>query len=399
LSYQPEDVPLLVVAGEASGDQHAARLLTALRRERPDVAAFGMGGEELLAAGLERLADSQEVAVVGIAEALKVLPRARQVFHQLLAESERRRPPLAVLVDFPEFNLRLARQLAKRGIRVAYYVSPQVWAWRRRRVRTIARFVDRMLVLLPFEAAFYRDHGVEVEHVGHPLVDEVPQLPQAWDRPRAADDPFRVVLLPGSRRSEIAAVLPPMLAGAASLAGQTPIALTLVRAQTVPREQIEALLAGSPLPVRVVESGDRYAAIAGSHLALCASGTATLEVGMLGTPLVVLYRLHPWSYWLGRALVRLPWFSLVNLVLGEAVVPELLQRETRPERVAAEGLRLLRDAAARDAMRHRLAELRPRLGESGASGRAAQAVARLLPAPGGGAVAGSLDRRPREACG
>ena len=377
----PRGVPLLVVAGEASGDLHAARLIAELRRERPDVAPFGLGGDELAAVGVERLADSREVAVVGITEVLRVLPRARQVYRALLAESDRRRPAAALLVDFPEFNLRLARQLERRGVPVAYYVSPQVWAWRRGRVRTIARVVHRMLVLFPFEAAFYRGHGVHVEHVGHPLVDEVPELPQAWDRPHGAGGPFRVVLLPGSRHSEVAALLPGMLEAAAAMARDVPVELTLVRARTVETAQLAPLLAASTLPVRVVESEERFATIADSHLALCASGTATLEVGLLRTPLLVLYRLHRWSYWLGRLLVRLPWFSLVNLVLCEKAVPELLQHDAHPERVAAEGLRLLRDEAVREAMRSRLAALRGRLGKGGASRRAALAVADLLPRP------------------
>jgi lipid-A-disaccharide synthase len=346
-----------------------------------------MGGDELKAAGVEILADSHEVAVVGIAEALKVLPRARQVFRQLLAETERRQPPVAVLVDFAEFNLRLARQLARRGVAVAYYVSPQVWAWRRGRVRTIARCVDRMLVLFPFEEAFYRQRGVHVDHVGHPLVDEVPQLPQAWDAPARSGEPFRLALLPGSRRSEVAALLPTMLAAAGAMAQRVPLTVTLVRAQTVAREVLDRHLSTTALPVTVVESERRFPVIADSHLALCASGTATLEVGLMRTPLIVLYRLHRWSYWLARALVRLPFFSLVNLVLAERVVPELLQRDATPERAAAEGLRLLSDAAARDALRAKLADLRPRLGEGGASGRAASAVAELLAARGAGVAA------------
>lgn len=372
-------VPLLVVAGEASGDLHAARLIAELRRERPDVEPFGLGGDEMAAVGVERLAESREVAVVGITEVLRVLPRARQVFRALLAETDRRRPAAALLVDFPEFNLRLARRLERRGVPVAYYVSPQVWAWRRGRVRTIARVVHRMLVLFPFEAEFYEGHGVRVEHVGHPLVDEVPELPQAWDAPHSPGEPFRVVLLPGSRHSEVEALLPGMLAAAAAMAREVAVELTLVRAQTVERAQLEPLLAASPLPVRVVESEERFAAIAASHLALCASGTATLETGLLRTPLIVLYRLHRWSYWLGRILVRLPWFSLVNLVLEEKAVPELLQDDAHPERIAAEGLRLLRDEAARETLRGRLGALRARLGESGASRRAARAVSELLP--------------------
>ncbi len=405
---------LLLVAGEASGDLHGARLLAELRRLVPGLRAFGLGGAELRAAGLDAVADSSEVAVVGVVEVLKVLPRVRQVFAALLAEVDRRRPRAAVLIDFPDFNLRLAGRLARRGIPVGYYISPQVWAWRRGRVRTIARRVDLMLVLFPFEVEFYRRSGVRAVHVGHPLVDEVPRLPSAWDRELAAGEPYRLALLPGSRRSEVAALLPAMLAAAARVAAELPVAVTLIRAPGIPEallaEHLEAfrrrgggdrghqgadMQAGGsggggggelPVPVRV-ESEDRFGAIADSHLALCASGTATLEVGLLGTPMIVLYRLARWSYVLARMLVRLPNFAMVNLVLGREVVPELLQGEAEPERIGAEALRLLGDGEARARVRAGLAELRPRLGEGGASARAARAVAEVLARARRGAAA------------
>ena len=402
---------LLMVAGEASGDLHGARLLAELRRLVPGLRAFGLGGAELRAAGLEAVADSSEVAVVGVVEVLKVLPRVRQVFAALLAEVDRRRPRAAVLIDFPDFNLRLAGRLARRGIPVIYYISPQVWAWRRGRVRTIARRVDQMLVLFPFEVEFYRRSGVRAVHVGHPLVDEVPLLQSAWDRERAPGEPYRLALLPGSRRSEVEALLPVMLGAAARLAAELPVAVSLIRAPGIPEtllaEHVEAFRrqgagdraphplesqggegggGGAALSVRV-ESDDRFGAIADSHLALCASGTATLEVGLLGTPMIVLYRLARWSYLLAKLLVRLPNFAMVNLVLGREVVPELLQGEAEPERISAEALRLLADGEARARMRAGLAELRVRLGEGGASVRAARQVAAVLARARSGAAA------------
>lgn len=377
----PSQAPeLLMVAGEASGDLHGARLLTELRRLVPGVRAFGMGGEEMTAAGLDTVADSSEVSVVGITEALKVLPRARQIFRRLLDEAERRGTRTAVLIDFPEFNLRLARKLDRRGISVVYYVSPQVWAWRRGRVRSIARIVDEMLVLFHFEADFYREHGVEVVHVGHPLVDEVPELPQIWDQGPPEDEPYRVALLPGSRRSEVAALLPVMLQTVRRLAARLPIHARVIRAPSVPPGLLEEAVALEGVPVRIVDGARdrRFRAVADSHLALCASGTATLETGLLGTPLVVVYRLAGWTYWLARVLVRSPHVALVNLVLGRRAVPELIQKDARPERVADEVERLLRDPERIAAMRRDLAELRGRLGEPGASLRAARAVARRL---------------------
>jgi lipid-A-disaccharide synthase len=264
-------------------------------------------------------------------------------------------------------------------VRVVYYISPQVWAWRRGRVRQIARRVEKMLVLFPFEVDFYHRSGVDVAHVGHPLVDEVPQLPQAWAR-GGAERPYRLALLPGSRRSEVEALLPTMLESVRRLAADLPVAARLIRAPTIPEEMLATEVARVGVPVEIV-AADRFTAIADSHLALCASGTATLEVGLLGTPMIVLYRLKRWSYLLARLLVRLDHFSLVNLVLGREVVPELLQDEANPERVAAEARRLLTDEAARERMRSGLATLRGQLGEGGASRRAAREVVTLLGLP------------------
>lgn len=369
---------LLIVAGEASGDLHGARLLAELGRLVPEVAAFGLGGDELAAAGLERLADSAEISVVGLTEALRILPRARRIFERILAEVDRRRPRLAVLIDFPEFNLRLARELTERGVQVVYYISPQVWAWRRGRVKAIAERVDAMLVLFPFEVDFYRRHGVDVVHVGHPLVDEIPELPNVWEGGEPEGEPYQVALLPGSRMNEVEALLPVMLETVRLLSEEIPVFARLIRASTIPAAAVEEAVELSGLPVRIVPAAERAEAIAGSHFALCASGTATLEVGLLGTPMAVLYRLGGWTYLAGRLLVRLPYVSLVNLVLGRAVVPELLQARAHPERVSETVHALLRDRSAIEAMRRDLGELRGRLGERGASARAAAEVAARL---------------------
>lgn len=371
-------IPLLVVAGEASGDLHGARLLEELSTLVPDAEAFGLGGQQMAAAGLEPIADIREISVVGVAQVLRVLPKARAIFDQLLDQVDRRRPRLAVLIDFPEFNLRLAKALRKRGVPVVYYVSPQVWAWRRGRVKTIAEVVDAMLVFFPFEEQFYEGRDVEAVHVGHPLVDEVPVLPQVWDREEVREEPYQIALLPGSRSSEVEALLPVMLQSVARLAEEIPVSARLIRASTIPAATIDEVVEVSGVPVSVVEGESRFEAIASSHFALCASGTATLEVGLLGTPMAVLYRLGPWTYLLGRLLVRLPHVALVNLVLEEEVVPELLQGRARPEVVSQEVLSLLRDPERIAAIRERLSELRTRLGAKGASARAAREVARRL---------------------
>ncbi|MEO8277672.1 MAG: lipid-A-disaccharide synthase [Thermoanaerobaculia bacterium] len=375
---------LLVVAGEASGDQHGARMIRELKRLRPGLSAFGLGADQLRAEGVELLADNRAISVVGISEALAILPRAKEIQDLIVTTCEKRRPAAAVLIDFPEFNLRLARKLKWLGIPIVYYISPQVWAWRKGRVRILSELVDRMLVLFAFEAEFYKRHGVPVTHVGHPLVDEMQSLTSVWEtsgRSRTSGA-LRVALLPGSRRSEIRALLPRMLSAIQVMQQDLEIEASVIQAPSVTDEFLAPFLsehaARGGTAVGVVRA-DRFPAIADSHLALCASGTATLEVGLLGTPMVVLYRLGGWSYLLAKALVRLPHFSLVNLVLQRGVVPELLQNETAPENVAARALALLRSPESIATMREELSLLRPALGRSGASLRAAQEVAKFLP--------------------
>lgn len=372
---------ILIVAGEASGDLHASRLIRELTRLRPDLRFYGLGGDDMRSEGCELVAESREIAVVGITEVLKILPRARRIFRQLLDEVKRRETCTAILLDFPDFNLRLAKKLKQRGVRVVYYISPQIWAWRRRRIRTIRRTVDRMMVLFPFEVDFYRSQGVPVAHVGHPLLDEVPQIPQAWDRPipdPKAGERFVIALIPGSRASEVCAILPWMLAAAGILANDFPLQIRLIQAPSVDSTLFDSLLQAVPeLEVERVLTR-RFEAIADSHLAFCASGTATLEVGLLGTPMLVLYQLSSWSYLLAKWLVDLPHFSMVNLVLGQAAVPEILPPAPDPEPVVREASRLLADPSAIVEMRSALAELRPRLGERGASRRAAAEVLDFL---------------------
>jgi len=362
---------LLIVAGEASGDIHAAELLLALKRLRPDLRAFGLGGRHCEAAGLERLAESSEISVVGITEVWRILGRARQIFKSLLGEVERRGARTALLIDFPDFNLRLAKALKKRGVKVVYYVSPQVWAWRKGRVKTIARVVDEMLVLFPFEQAFYREHGVEAIHVGHPLVDQVPVLER-----REAGVGLSICLLPGSRASEVREHLPVMARAVKLLAESFDLTASWVVGSELDATDFTEFIPDG-LSLEQVP-GDRFRAIADADLVLCASGTATLEVGLLGTPMVVVYRVSRLTSWVGRALISLPNISLVNLVLGSGVVPELLQGQATAERIAAEAGRLLGDPEARQNMSRDLGRLRTLLGEPGASERAAAIVDTVL---------------------
>lgn len=369
-SEQRRARPILIVAGEVSGDLRGAGLMRELRR-RGDYRFFGLGGDAMAAEGIEPVGHSSQISVVGLVEALRVLPRARRIFGRLVREAQRVHPALAVLIDAPDFNLRLAAKLQQMGVPVVYYVSPQIWAWRQGRVRTIARLVDLMLVLFPFEVDFYRGHSVPVVHVGHPLVDEIAPRPQAWDQPQSG--PFRIALLPGSRTSEVEALLPTMLAAVRHLEARVPVEAELILAPSLQRDGIERLLREAGREVAVVEQ-ERERHIAHAHLALCASGTATLEVGLLGTPMFVLYRMGAMTFRLAQRLVKVPHVALVNLVLRERAVPELIQHDADPERIARLAAELLADREAIETMRRKLSGLREALGSSGASARAAEAV-------------------------
>jgi lipid-A-disaccharide synthase len=375
----PSPKRVLLSCGEPSGDAYAAELLRELRGQLPQLEAFGIGGDRLREQGCALLADQRELAVVGLLEVVKHLRRIRAVFDALVAEAERRRPDVAVLIDYPDFNLRLGRALHARGIPVVYYVSPQLWAWRRGRIHSIRRTARRMLVIFPFEEAIYRDAGVPVRFVGHPLVDLVrpPADPQPFFQ-RLGLDPQRplVTLLPGSRPSEIAHNLPGLAAAARVLAGRDGrLQFVAAVAPSLDPEMLRPPLAGGE--IRLVH-GETVPALAAARVALVASGTATVETALVGTPMVVVYRLAALTYFLGRPLVRVPHVAMVNLIAGRRAVPELIQGEFRPERVAAEAARLLPDDEPRHQMLRDLAEVRERLGAGGASRRAAAAVLESL---------------------
>jgi lipid-A-disaccharide synthase len=371
---------LLLVAGEASGDVHGASLLRALAEDLPSTRAFGLGGEKLEAAGMEKIADYESISVVGLWQVLRAVPTARRILKKLLDEVDRRQPAAALLVDFPEFNLRLARKLKQRGVKVIYYVSPQVWAWRRGRLKMIGNVVDKMLVFFGFEVDFYKG-SVDVTHVGHPLVDQVPRLPQVWDEVPGGTLPdiVQVALLPGSRSSEIARMLPLLIDSARRLAAAMQCRFVVVRAPSVKEERIKSELTerAPDLSVQIV-SEDRFEHIANSHLALCTSGTATLEVGLLGTPMIVVYQVDAMTSLMGRLLIRVPHISLVNLVLGGGVMTELVQGQAEARYVEQEACSLLGDRTRIDRLREQLARLRPMLGEQGASRRAAREVFDVL---------------------
>lgn len=350
---------LAVVAGEASGDLHAAEVIAELKKLDPNLETFGIGGDLLQKQGMTILHHAREMGIVGLFNVIRHLGMFRRIFRELLARIERERPDVVLLVDYPDFNLRLAKRCKAMGLRVVYYISPQIWAWRRGRVKQIAKSVDHMIVIFPFEEEFYRQHGVPVTYVGHPLIDELVGSERVGLTPHAAQ---QAVLLPGSRRMEVNALLPPML-DAIKILGMDAF---IVQAPTIDRSLLESLAPG----VKIVPH-DRGEAVASAEVALSSSGTATLECAVLGTPVVVMYRLSPMTYRLAKWLVRLPHFSLVNIVAGKQVVPELLQNEVTGPNIAAAVRRLLAD---RDRVRDDLRTVRAKLGEPGASRRAAEAI-------------------------
>jgi lipid-A-disaccharide synthase len=359
----------LISAGEASGDLLGARLLQALRAREPGVRAFGMGGSRLEAAGLERVARSEEIAVMGFSEVFGRVPQILAAIASLRREAARRRPEAAVLIDFPDFHSILARRLRAEGIPLIYYVSPQVWAWRSGRARAIAGRARRILTLFAFETEVFRRLGADAVWTGHPIVDDVREGLAAGP-PTPEKSAPRLVLMPGSRRGEVRRHWPSMRSAATRLAAARGVEAFAVRAPGVPEELYPGAREAG---VRIVASGV-HPLLASADVAFVASGTATLETALCGTPMVVVYRTSATTFAIGRALVRVPWISLVNIVGQEEVVPELLQDRVTGEELERAGLELLDSADRRDRMKRGLARVAAALGPPGASERAAEAA-------------------------
>lgn len=360
---------LAIVAGEASGDLHAAEVVRELRSLNPAIEAFGIGGDLMAAEGVRLLHHAREMGIVGLFNVIRHLGMFLRIYNDLIGEIALQRPDAVVLVDYPEFNLRVAERCRAMGIRVIYYISPQVWAWRPGRVKKIARIVDLMIVIFPFEEDVYRAKGVPVVYAGHPLIDELAGVRRGDHDPGT---PLKLALLPGSRRSEVSVLLPPMLDAVARLRGERAIDAFVIQATTISSAELLAIMQASNVYARIAPhgGGDDLAA---ADVALSSSGTATLECAVIGTPVIVMYRLSAATHWFARRLVKLRHFSLVNIVAGKKVVPELLQHDVNGDRIAAEVRALARpDEHAR--VRAELAAVRARLGDGGASRRAAEAI-------------------------
>jgi len=372
---------ILLVAGEASADLHGSHVVRELKRIDPSVHMYGIGGEELRRAGMAILFDARDLSVVGIVEVVSRLPHIRKVFNTLKRQIEEAPPRLLILLDYPDFNLRLAAVAKKHRVPVLYYISPQIWAWRQGRVKKIARIVDQMAVVFPFEVPLYEKEGVPVQFVGHPLLDrEIPAFDSAGSLEAFGMKPGWPVigLLPGSRKSEIERLLPVMLAAAERIRKEYPLAQFIIPvAPGIRREEIETWVAQKKVPVTMVEN-QLHRALQVCSLVLVASGTATLETALMKKPMIILYKISFLTYLIGRLMIRVPCIGLANIVAGTQVVPELIQADASPQRIAGEALALLKSPERLAAMERDLGRIRERLGAPGASARVARIAYDLL---------------------
>jgi lipid-A-disaccharide synthase len=371
-------IPILLSAGEASGDMYAARLAQALQA-RQNVQIFGMGGPQMQAAGVEVVMHYDEVSVVGITEIVKHLPSLLKAMERVVSEAEHRKPALAILTDFPGFHLRLARKLQPKGIRNVYYICPQFWAWRPWRANLVRRRFEKALCIFPFEEAFFTKAGVSTEFIGHPLVGTVcatKNRRQFCESHSLVPGRPIVAVLPGSRSAELGHHLPVLQEACGRIHARMPVQFVVAAAHA---KDVPLLQSGWPhgLKVCVVE-GETYNVLAAADAAIVSSGTATVEAALLDSPMVVVYRVSPLTATLAKPLVRTPYFAMPNLIAEKKVVPELVQDDFTPDHVAAGVLQLLQDPNARRTLKVGLAEVRKRLGPPGAVDRAADAIARLL---------------------
>lgn len=374
---------VMLSCGEASGDLYAGALVEALRAREPAIDVFGLGGDRFHAAGGRLIGDVRGLAVTGLIEAVRVLPDSYAMYRRLVQAARDERPDVLVLIDYPDFNFRLMAAVKRLGVPVVYYVSPQLWAWRPGRLQTMKALVDRVLPIFPFEEALYRSEGLDVRFVGHPLVElvAVRENREALAR-RLGLDATRpmVALLPGSRPNELHRIVPVLAAAVPRIASAVVGTQFLVARAPNLTDSYFLPFHGTGATVRVVESATDDV-LAASDAVITASGTATVQTALHGKPMVVVYRLSPVTYKLGRPLVRVSMFSMVNLVAGERVVQELIQDDCTPERVAAETVDLLTNSERVADMKEQLAAVREKLGGRGASGRAADAILELARRP------------------
>ncbi|MGZ4968518.1 MAG: lipid-A-disaccharide synthase [Methylobacter sp.] len=379
----PQSKPLKILfsAGESSGDQHAANMFLELQKQQPDIQGFGMGGAKMAQAGIDIRYDSANIAVIGVVEVIKhygEIRRALKLMQELVTAEQ---PDLLVCVDYKEFNFKLARYAKQLGIKVLFYVSPQVWAWRPGRVKAYGKVIDMMAVIFPFETAYYDAENVPVRYVGHPSVDKVhAQYSKDEDLTRFGLDRNKPVvgLLPGSRANEIKRMLPVMLAAAEKVrAGLPECRFILPQADSISDALLEQYIRQSPLAVTVIKN-QPYDVIQCCDAVMTTSGTATLEIALLTVPMVIAYKLSSITYWLGKWLVNTPFIGLPNIVSGKRIIKELIQHDATAENLAAEMTRILTDKVYADEMRQNLDQVKQQLGHGGGSKNMAQLALEML---------------------
>lgn len=368
---------ILIVAGEVSGDLHASDLVREIKKLNPQIKFFGLGGEKMQREGVDLSFNIVELAVVGFFEVLKNLKKFKKIFNHLLEKIDLEKPDLAILVDYPGFNLRLAKELKKRKIPIIYYISPQVWAWGSGRIKIIRQLVKRIIVFFKFEEEFYKSHGIAVSFVGHPLLDRVkPTMNKEESLIKLNIPPtrFTVALLPGSREKEVKNILPIMLDSAKLIYRElTDIKFLILRSPTVKEELFNNILSHYKLPAYILH-GITYDGLAGSDFAMVASGTATLETAILGIPMVILYKVSflTWAYL--RMMIKIPYIGMVNIIAGRRIVPEFIQYHAKSKRIATFIKDILTNPYQQDTIKKLLHNVVARLGEKGANQRAAAII-------------------------
>ncbi|MGD0022446.1 MAG: lipid-A-disaccharide synthase [Smithellaceae bacterium] len=372
---------IMIVAGEASGDMHGASLVREMLRIDSSLNFYGIGGNKLQEAGVKLLANASTMAVVGLTEVISKLGSILKIMNMMKKSLDEYRPELVILIDYPDFNLPLAKAAKKRGIKVFYYISPQVWAWRKSRIGQIKKTVSKMAVILPFEVDTYSQKGFSVNYVGHPLLDLMrPDYSKQESRKMIglAESKTTIGLLPGSRVTEVKKLLPEILRAAEILAQRIPnVQFVLPLADMLNEKIVAEIISGFSVKVQVI-SGHTYEAISCADLAIVASGTATLETALLGVPMIIIYKISPLSYFVGKLFIRIKNIGLVNIIAGKTIVPELIQEKANAQSIASEAVGILTSVERKKEMTNELATIRAKLGKPGAAIRAAQLALDML---------------------
>lgn len=370
-----------MIAGEASGDLHGSHLVKEMLSLDPTLQFYGVGGKKMKNEGVELIADSKEMAVVGITEVLLKLKRIYQIYRKLKNSLTSNSPSLVILIDYPDFNLRFAREAKKKNIPIVYYISPQVWAWRKGRIKKIGRLIKKMIVIFPFEKKIYEEAQIDVDFVGHPLLDAIRSQfsrEEAFQQFSLSSGVTTIGLLPGSRMNEVKRHLPPMIEAIPLISKQiNPVQFIIPVAPGLDLGEVQNLVGSKRENIRVVEN-NIYDVMRISDVVIVASGTATIEAAIMGAPMIVVYRVSPLTYLLGKMLIKVKNIGMVNIIAGKTVVPELIQKDVTPEKITSAVVQILENPSKQEEIKKELNSLKEKIGKSGASFRAAQIIISLL---------------------